>query len=194
MFSKKRLASVALAASLAAGMIAAGPAYGATAIDGSGSVHCSFTGSIKFSPALKDGGSTPATASIKGKTSGCTGGGADGGNIVSGTISGSVHSPSNDCTTAFGALVGGIGYSTKWKVAKKTAKQNPTVQAFPAYTLNEDGTVDLTGSATSGSYNGDSATTHLVIDLTALGGCSTKKGVKGMNIQSGSSLDLSDAS
>jgi hypothetical protein len=84
--------------------------------------------------------------------------------------------------------------SIKWKVAKGTAKLNPsTVTLTKTGSTTSPVTVDSAGSVGAGSFKNDTAASHAVIQQSQsdiLAACAGK-GLKMLNIVAGSTFDLS---
>jgi len=185
------------AAGLAVIGMTVGPAGAATSINGSGKVRCTVIGTVKYKPPLKATSSGPSTTTLK-TTLSCGNGGStgDGLHLASGKNLTKTSNATNDCAsvlTPSGPPQPGTG-SVKWKQTTGTAKQNPS-----SITLTRTGstqtpqvTVDSSGPVNSGSYHGETATSHTVIQETSaqiIAACGGK-GLKVLHITTGSTLNL----
>jgi hypothetical protein len=170
----------------AAGTIMAGVAI-ASGVDGTGAVGtCPVIGSVKIKPALVTGGTSPTNLKVKAKTSGaCTGTrSGDGANVATFKAKGTGTSMTNNCTNLVGTTTSNVTLAIKWKVTAGSPKLNPSTAMFTMQTGgvagNGNGTFDLSGTITAGSFNGSNVTAHIETDSTAsslLGECSMK-GIK----------------
>ncbi|MGH9016403.1 MAG: hypothetical protein ACRDY1_01525 [Acidimicrobiales bacterium] len=158
-----------------------------------GSVTCSVTGFVKFSPALTSaGGATTETVSSEDKLSNCT---TTGGGAVpkKGESKSSAKTTTNSCSAVLDAPATAESFTYKW--APKSIA--PTSLDFPPDTssVNSSGDITLTyggagtsgtGSYASGNGAGSNATVTFSQSESALeAACSTKKGVKELTIASG---------
>ena len=163
MGTKFRTLTLVVGLALAAGTAMAGPLGAATPpIVGSGTVSCSVKATLSFAPPLKYPGTTqPTVITLKSTLSGCTGTG-DGANIKSGkTVV--VHTvEDNDCLNRLEGTPTDQSGDIKWSVLAHTPKQANSTITFTAATKNDGPpiSIDSTGSATAGSYNGDAAAAH----------------------------------
>jgi hypothetical protein len=112
---------------LGAGAHAAAPPIDATHY----TVSCDTItgGSVGFKPSLVIGGSSASVASIKGTLSGCSAT-PDGGNppvtVVSGSVKGSLSTPTNDCLSLLGPSTATGSITIKWKVGTGQKLTNAT--------------------------------------------------------------------
>ncbi len=140
------------------------------AINGTGHTHCHVTGTIKFKPGLVLGGTAPLTTSSKTALSSCTGDG-DGAHVISASSSSTTTDGTNACPTpGAGPKTINTISTVKWKVAAGTPKLNTSTVNFTLQSSSGTGTagdpiiVTLSGTVTGGSFQGNSATTSLVLD------------------------------
>ena len=191
---KKRALGLLGSAVLVASMGAA-PANAATPINGTGGGACHLAGTIKFKPALVNGGTAPSNVTVKAKFSSCSGGTGNGANITGGSVKGSLTTTSNDCASLAGTQPNVLTATAKWKVAKGAPKLNPSTITFTSTTGNVGATVsfDAAGSVTGGSFNGDNANAHANIQetLATIAASCGGKGVKLLHILSSSTATLS---
>jgi hypothetical protein len=170
------------------------PAGAAAPINGTGTSHCAIVGIIKFKPPLKAGGTTPTLVTVKATLSGCTGTG-NGAHIASGKTIGTLNQPTNDCTALLGTSSNPLTATVKWKVPKGQPKLNPSTVKYTSTTggAGTPATFDAAGTVTAGSFHGNTASAHAVLQETAgdLGAaCLGKKGIKQIHITTGSHADL----
>lgn len=184
----RRLVSLTSIVALTVGMgvvTATGASAAGAPVDAHGSLHCSVSGKVKFSPTpLTFGGpATPTTFTAKVKSTTCSG--SSGVTSFKGTFSAPL--PTSDCNT----LASGNMPATTLGPAKVkgATKYNPTTVHYTAggtivpanpITMDEPGA----GSSTvTGSFAGQHPALHLVFDQTAstlATNCQPKtKGVKG---------------
>ncbi len=181
-------------AAVAALMATSVPAQAAaTPKTGVGTVKCSkFTGTLTFSPALKNGGTAAEKISISSKATGCTGT-LDGASIASATTTGSLAAPTNDCQALLGTNHFTLATTTKWTVKSPKPALKPTNSKFTTESGNagNGGTVpisfDAKGKDSSGSFVKDLANAHAVIQetVTQLATACGSTGVKTLHIKSG---------
>lgn len=135
----------------------------------SGTITCGVTGTLKFSPALVNGGTKADTVSVKADLLGCSGPGASGGGVTlsGGKLSATASSTiNNNCGAVFNgsslpALTGGVTW--KGSGGKIDASSISINGASALYDPNGDNgggafDVSLPTSVTAGSYNGESGT------------------------------------
>ncbi len=139
-------------------------------INGSGTVSCALTGSITFSTPLHypGTGATP-TYTLRTSLKTCSGTG-NGANILGGSTMVQGTLPTNDCLaleSALGSITSSSG-PLKWRVQPYTPKLAPSTIALTTGTGTQGPpiTIDTTGSATAGSFAGDTAASHIVIKQT----------------------------
>ena len=192
--SFKRAGFLAFTALALVGMTV-GPAGAAAPINGSGKVRCTVVGTVKYSPPLKATSTGPSTTTLKTTlTCGKPGSTGDGAHLASGKNLTKSNNATNDCTSVLQPPTPQPGTGTvKWKVASGS-KQNAS-----SITLTRTGgtttptiTVDSSGPVNSGSYHGETATSHAVIQETQaqiVAAC-TGKGLKILHITTGSTLNL----
>jgi hypothetical protein len=176
-----------VALTLAAGVVTAtGASAKAAPVDAHGSLHCSISGKIKFSPTpLTFGGpATPTTMSAKVKSGSCSGSSG----VTSVKAKFTINLSSSDCTALALTNLPAATFGPGAKV-KGAAKYNATTIHYAAggtftaaspITMNEPGV----GSASvTGSFAGQHPTLHLVFDQdaqTLATNCTPKtKGLKG---------------
>jgi hypothetical protein len=191
----KKLLGLAMVATAGVGLMM-GPVTAASPINGTGTVTCGIKGTIKFSPPLKTGGTSPETVSISASLSGCSGTG-NGADVVKASSKGSESTPNNDCASLAGTMSNTLTTTTKWTVGSGKPKLNPSTVVFTSETGNAGPPLsfDASGSATAGSFAGDSAAAHAVIKQTisqVFAACGSAKGLKSLSIvATGSSSSLS---
>lgn len=115
----KNLLALRAGAACFAALCIATTANAAGTIDASNStITCStFTKAVfKPKPNLVVGGALPATISIKGKLSGCATN-APGVTSISGSLSGTLTLPNNDCSSLNGPVAGTGTLTLKWKAS-----------------------------------------------------------------------------
>jgi hypothetical protein len=159
---RQSLAALGAAALLTALMAAPGGAAGP--INGVGKGKCAISGTIKFNPPLKNGGTAAETVTVAASLSGCSGTGA-GATIASGTSTGSEHTPTNSCSALVGTMHNTLTTIAKWTVKAGKPALNPTTVVFTTETGNATNppSFDTSGKATAGSFKGDTAKAHAVI-------------------------------
>jgi hypothetical protein len=161
-------------------------------VNGSGTLSCAVTAKLSFSPPLKAGGSSPETITLKTKLHNCTGT-LDGARVSNGKSTVTTTANTNDCTAVLTAPGGGVPGDIAWK--SSNPKLNPTTVVLGPGTTNMGPpiTIDSTGSATAGSFMGDTATSHSVLKETQafiLKKCTTN-GLRALHINpSGSTFSL----
>ncbi|MCU1426122.1 MAG: hypothetical protein JWL83_122 [Actinomycetia bacterium] len=185
---KKLLAGVGVA-TLAGMSVLAGPAFAVTPVNGTGNASCShLTGSIKFSPAYKNGGTaTSTTITVKTTATNCS---ASGGNVTTITkiqSKGSSHGTSNDCSSLTSPSSNPLTVTSKYKA---TPKINPSTTVFTSTTpgvSGSDATFTVAGSNTAGSFNGNavSATANVGPIANIVSKCGSNGGLKSLKIVSG---------
>ncbi|MGO8870903.1 MAG: hypothetical protein ACLQPH_05775 [Acidimicrobiales bacterium] len=154
-----------------------------------GTITCVVHGSVKFGAALTNGGSSPATVTVKAKLRSCTGAGVSqqgltvkGGTLL-GTSTGTFPSSCSVLTT--GSVLPSISGDIKWSTSGgKAVPSTVTITSETAYyDPNENppgGTfvVSLPTSITGGSFSGQSVAfgglTSSGSAYTALSKCSAK--------------------
>ena len=168
---RRVLSGASLLAVVMGGMVFAqgGVAGAATPVTLSGTITCGVTGTVKFGPALVNGGTTADTVSVTADLLGCSGPGASGGGVTlsGGKLSATASSTiDNNCGAVFNgsslpALTGGV----TWKGSGGTidASSISINGASALYDPNGDNgggvfDVSLPTSVTAGSYNGESGT------------------------------------
>jgi hypothetical protein len=160
----------------------------------SGTVSCKVNAKISYSPPLRAGGTaTSETITLKTKLFDCTGT-VDGARVANGKSTVVTTASTNDCTAVLTAPGGGVPGDIAWK--SSNPKLNPSTVVLGPGTTSQGPpiTVDSTGSATAGSFNGDTAHSHSVISQSLAyiqKKCSTT-GLKALHINpSGSTFSLS---
>jgi hypothetical protein len=166
------------------GIATAGPAA-ATGKVGVGTVKCHIGGTITFSPPLKTGGTSAETITVKTKLSGCTGT-KDGATVTGGHAKGTTTRPNNDCSGLAGTNTTPLTATSVWTVASGDPALANTKVKYTSTTGNptDPPTFTATGSAISGSFNGDSASANATIkqSLATIGGECNGTGVSVLNI------------
>jgi hypothetical protein len=167
--------------------------------DGTGTLHCAVSGSMKFSPPLITGGTaTTETIALKTALSGCTGTG-DGANIKGGTMKSVYQISSNDCSVYFNPSTPYVTQfgNIEWKVVvgDKQKLNVSTIQFTSGSTsAGPPITSDQSGSSTLGSFHFQTVSAHTVIEQTAsqIGTSCTppNKGVKSLSITTGSTFQV----
>jgi len=191
----KKLLGLALVATAGVGLMM-GPVSAVSPINGTGTVTCSIKGTLKFSPPLKNGGTTPETISLAASLSGCSGTG-NGADVTKASAKGSEITANNACASLVGTMSNTLSTTVKWTVGSGKPKLNPSTVGFSSETGNAGPPLsfDASGSATAGSFNGDSAASHAVIQQTisqVLAACGSATGLKSLTIvATGSSSSLS---
>ena len=143
-------------------IIGAGSAQAASAVTFKGSISCSLTGTVTFSPELSNSNTTQATtATFKGKNKDCSG--VDGTKLTQKgeTLTKSKESfsftlPANangSCAGLVSGVAPAISSSTiKWK---GTSAITPSTVSFPAGTINPStGVIIYMGGTSTGSFAG----------------------------------------
>ena len=174
-----------VALTLGAGVVTTTGASAASApVDAHGSLHCSVSGKVKFSPTpLTFGGpATPTSFSAKVKSISCSG--SSGVTSLKGVFAAAL--PTSDCNALGAALPATTFGPAKVKGA---TKYNPTTIHYTAGgTIVPTNPISMTepgaGSSTvAGSFAGQHPTIHLVFDQTVVSlatSCTPKtKGLKG---------------
>ena len=163
------IGGIAAAAALAM-FVPAGAA--ATPKTGVGTVKCaSLTGTLKFAPALRNGGTSSEKITISTTDATCSGT-MDGATILRGATTGSLTAPTNDCQSLLGTHHYVLTTATQWTV--KTGK--PALKASNVKFTTETGnagnggtipiTFDAAGKDIGGSFLNKTATAHAVIRET----------------------------
>jgi hypothetical protein len=197
---KTRTLTLFVGLAIAAGTTVATTASAATPINGTGTVSCHSIAVLKFNPALSGVPGhpvVPTTITLKSTLTSCTGTG-DGAHIVSGKSTVVTHADSNDCTERLSpsedpSTPGDI----TWKVAAHTTKLNKSRVQFTSETVDLGPPVvqESDGSSISGSFNGQHAHAHSVLQETSdqiTAACLSKKGLKIIHVVSGSTFALSN--
>ncbi len=166
---RKVLSGAGVLAMALGGMVFAqgGVAGAATPVTLSGTITCAVTGSVHFSPALVNGGSTADTVSVKAKLTGCSGPGASQGGVTlsSGHLAATASSTiNNNCGAVFnGSDLPQLTGAVKWKGSGGTIDGSAVsiTDGSVVYDPNGDngeGSFDvyLPTSVSSGSYSGES--------------------------------------
>lgn len=192
----KRAGFLAGSALAIVGMVV-GPAGAAAPINGAGKVRCTVIGTVKYKPPLKVASSGPGTTTLKTTlTCGKPGSTGDGLHLASGKSTTKTTHSTTDCATVLQPPTPQPGTGTvKWKQTTGTSKQNPS-----SITLTSTGgtttptvTVDSSGPVNAGgSYHGETATSHAVIQESQaqIFAACAGKGLKILHIIAGSTLDL----
>ena len=170
------------------------PAGAATPINGTGKFTCTIAGTIKFKPPLKNGSTAPSKVTIKAKLTACGSGTGDGAHVASGTVVGGYTTPTSDCSGLAGTSTVNLVATAKWKVTKGSNPLNPSSIQYTSVSggaTATNATFDATGTVTGGSFNGDTATAHAVIQesLATLAGDCGGKGIKTLHIQAAGSTN-----
>ena len=135
-------------------------------IDGTGTVSCSLAGKLSFSPPLSALGNPVATTvTLRAVLTNCSGTG-DGANVVRGIVNVSGQSPTNDCLTLLtNAQSAARSGPLRWVTARGTPRLNPSTIELDtaAFSAGPPITVDTGGSATAGSFAGDTSASHTVV-------------------------------
>jgi hypothetical protein len=191
---KKMLAATGIATM--ASVVAFGGTAFAAGINGTGTVSCTgVTGTISFSPPLVSGGtSTKETIKVKAVETTCSGTGTNGGDVTSVKAAGSSKrsgANQNDCNNLATPSSQPLTLKAAYKVTKGKPKLNKSVITFTSTSGGVDGSgnafFDASGTVTSGSFNGGTATTHVVIQesLATIGAQCGGAGVTTLHIASG---------
>ncbi|HYA68412.1 MAG TPA: hypothetical protein VED63_06745 [Acidimicrobiales bacterium] len=156
------------------------------AADATGTETCSgLSGSLSFKPALTTSGTSPTTASIAVKLSGCSGGTPS---ATSGTVTAKTSYTTNNCTKLASPPATQVDTETvKW--SPKTINASTTAFSAPSVSVGSDVTITLSKGLTTGSYAGSASTATLTVDSTKaqlLAICEGKKGLSKLVIASGS--------
>jgi hypothetical protein len=194
--------SAVVVLTLGAGIVTAtGAGAKGAPLDVHGSLHCTVSGKVKFSPTpLTFGGpATPTTFSAKVTSGTCTG--SSGVTSLKGTFSAPL--PSSDCAALGGAMPATTLGPAKLKGAAKYNASTTHYTAGGAIVAADPITMTEPGAGSStvtGSFSGQHPTLHLVFDQTAVSlatSCQPKtKGVKGsgglkkMSFNSSSFIDI----
>jgi hypothetical protein len=165
-------------------------------VNGTGTIACHVSGSITFVPPLSAHGPAVATmVTLHAHLTSCSGTG-DGARVVSGTATVAGQSPTNDCVTVLTTPPSGPRSGPlKWTVPLGTPRLAPsTIQLTSAApSTGPPITLDTTGSATAGSFNGDLAAGHTVIRQTysnIVAACTGTIGLKSLSFTTGSTFAL----
>jgi hypothetical protein len=160
----------------------------------SGTITCSMSGSLKFSPPLVNGGTASDTISVKAKLGSCSGAGASGGGVTltGGRLAATATSTvQNSCGAVFsGSALPELAGTVKWMGSGPITSSSVDITNGDAVTdVNGDngqGTINvsLPTSVTDGSYASQSGTTS---GLTSNGSlvatdskCGKSSGLKGL--------------
>jgi hypothetical protein len=155
--------AVALVVSASAGLGSGVAMAAPTPISYSGSITCAVTGSAKFSSPLINGGTQPATVTVKARLKGCTDA-ADGGvTITKGTL---LATSTGTVAANCGPVLGGESLPTlngeiKWKATGGSVDPSTVVIAEPSVDYDVNGnsiTTLLPTSVSAGSDSPGSAT------------------------------------
>jgi len=186
---------VAGAVALLLGTAAVVAPAGATGpVVGTGTVSCAISAHFFFDPPLSSPGTaTTETITVTANLKGCSGAG-DGARITKGKVTGTATAASNDCSTLAGTHATNLTTTTVWKTTKNTPALVNTSTAFESTTGVVDGSgkvrLSATGSVTSGSFSGDSASVSAALSksMTSIGNACLKGKLKSIGtVASGSS-------
>ncbi len=136
----------------------------------SGSITCSMTGTLKFSPALVNGGTAADTVSVKATLGSCAGLGASSGGV---TLSGGrlLATAGSTVPNSCGGVLDGSSLpamtgTVKWKgsgghITPSSVSVTHATAVFDPNGNNGQGTVNVTvpTTVTGGSYNTETGTT-----------------------------------
>ncbi len=169
---RRVLLGVGLLATAMGGMALAqgGVAGASTPTTLSGTITCAVHGTIKFSPALVNGGTTADTVSTKASLTSCSGAGASGGGVTlsSGKLVAIASTTiNNNCGMVFnGSALPQLTGSVKWRGTGGTIEGSSVAITNASAYYDSDGdsgrgsiNVTLPTSVSSGSYSGESGTT-----------------------------------
>jgi hypothetical protein len=169
-----------------------GVAGAATPVTLSGTITCAVSGTIAFSPALVNGGTTADTVSVKAKLTACSGPGSSGGGVTleSGRLkaTAAATTANNSCGAVFnGSALPQLVGAVKWKGSggKIDASSISISDGSVFYDLNGDSgagafDVSLPTSVSSGSYDGQSGSPSGLTSDTAGGTTDAKCATKGV--------------
>ena len=153
---------VAMTAVAATAQVA--PAAAAGPVIADGSITCTtVTGSMKISPPLRPGGTSPATITAKLSLSGCNNQAGNtnvGSTKVTATATLTAHATNSDCSAW--NTGGPVEGTVRWKGTLPVTNIADTVLNAPVYSPGEDGSAGIPGShltdpTAAGSYAGASA-------------------------------------
>jgi hypothetical protein len=170
---------------------------GSPPVTGTGTVSCTgATGLLGFKPPLTFSGSSPETASIKVTLHGCHAGGTT--NVTTsnfnGSGKGSLSTSTNNCTALAGTQPVSGSVTIKWTGKAGTAKLNTTTLTLTSITgvpsgANGNAGFTFSHQATSGTFagslSGELDSNQTASTLAGPSGCGAKKGMKKINIVSG---------
>jgi hypothetical protein len=199
----RRIALFGTVAAVFGGLIAT-PAHAQTPIDPTNhTVTCDTLnkGTAQFKPSLVLGGTLATATKIKGTLTGCTATPNDI-TVISGSVSGLLSSPTNDCLSLLGPSATAGTITIKWKTVEKltTGVTTITVGAgdvsggtlTPFGDAATYGLFNISGTTQTGAFGGvsgtgtgsftKSLTTQGVAALTPA--CSSLKGLKAVNLGS----------
>jgi len=168
-----------------------------TPITGVGTVACQTAGRVTFDPPLATGGTaTTETVTLKANLVRCTGTG-DGATVRSGKATATVTLTTNDCTALASITSGSLSTTVAWHTVMHSAPLVPSTvdltSGSVAITPAGKATLTLAGSASAGSFTGDTAAvaTSVAQSLRAIGnGCAhgTLRGLTFRAVTSSASL------
>jgi hypothetical protein len=166
-------------------------------VTGVGTVSCVLTGHLGFNPPLANGGTaTTETVTVVGNLNGCSGTG-DGALVAHGKATGAVILSTNDCSGVESAL-SAVTTTVKWKTTTGSPKLASTTVDLTSgsATINSSNKLqlDASGSATAGSFSGDTASVTAVVtqSLKSLAKACTNANLKAVSFAaSASSASLS---
>lgn len=156
------------------------------AANATGTETCSdLTGTVSFKPALTTTGTSPTTATIAVKLSGCSGGKPS---ATSGTVAAQTSYSANNCTQlATPPSTRTVTETVKW--TPKTIPPSASAFSAPTVSVGSNVTITLSKGVTNGSYAGSSSAATLIVDSSRaelLATCSGKKGLSKLVVASGS--------
>ncbi len=168
----RRVLSFATGAALLCGGLFATPAQ--AQIDTTNyTVSCDTLskGVVQFKPSLILGGTLQETTKIKGTLSGCTATPAAGGDpvtVISGSVSGLLSTPTNDCGALLGPSAATGTLTIKWKTVQKLANATTSITigagnvsgglTAPFADTAQYGLFNISGTTQSGAFGGTSGT------------------------------------
>ena len=173
------------------------PAEATGPVVGTGTVSCAISAHFSFDPPLSSPGTaTTETITVAANLKGCSGTG-DGTRITKGKVGGTATAAGNDCSVLAGTHATNLTTTTVWKTTKNTPTLANTSAAFASTTGVADGNgkvrLSATGTVTSGSFSGDSASVSALLSksLNSIGNACLKGKLKAVGtVASGSSVSL----
>jgi len=173
------VAAVGMPLAVMSTVIGVGAAWATT---GTGTYNCTkVTGSVSFSPPLKNGGTSAETTTVSATVTGCTGGSPKPTKVAG---KGTIHSSTNDCANLAHPQTVSLPLTNTPAVSPKSVLKATTGESISGSSI----TFTLTGSVT-GSYPSSSASAKGKIKQTTVQvgtACGSSAGLKSVTISSGS--------